>query len=251
VSAELVLGSSSVVVLLGRGAAALAVLARAAALARVAGDAPLRIVVVESAVHGEAMKTLRTLLAAGVERVSLAPFSSLCAAVSDATLVLLSAVDVFADGSLVGRAGTAVLAAAARAENVPVVACVESFKFVDRTLASPDAASRNEVAAASPPPAPPAALPAKGASPAELLAAVPWVDAPAAAPSAPPAAARHCAPLFDVTPAALITAFFTDATNALVPPRAVGAIARSNAEVFEDEQADAGESESDEAEEDD
>ena len=222
--------SSSVVVLLGRGAAALAVLTRTAELARAAGDPLPRVVVIESAVQGEAGKTLRKLHAAGYERITFAPFSSLCAAVASATVILLSAVDVLADGALVGRAGSAALAAAARAAKVPVFACAESFKFVDRALASPDAAARNEAVARAPdsPAALPVASAAKGASPADVLAAVPWTDAPTPAPAALPTSVTHCAPLLDVTPAAFITAFLTDATTAPVPPRVVGVIARSN-----------------------
>ena len=60
-----------------------------------------------------------------------------------ANLVLLGASALHSDGSLYSRAGTAILSMLAQEYRVPVVACVETYKFGERVAL--DGVSLNEI----------------------------------------------------------------------------------------------------------
>lgn len=71
------------------------------------------------------------------------PLSSLPSTLPSASLVLLGGSAVFANGALLSRAGTAQVAMLAKEFRVPVVACVETYKFADVTRL--DGLGSNEV----------------------------------------------------------------------------------------------------------
>jgi len=60
-----------------------------------------------------------------------------------ASLVLLGASALHSDGALYSRAGTAVVATLAKEHRVPVVACVETYKFGERVVL--DSMASNEL----------------------------------------------------------------------------------------------------------
>lgn len=117
--------------------------------------------------------------------------SSLASIIPRASLVLLGTAALFSDGSLYARAGTAAVAMLAKENRIPVVAACETYKFGERVLL--DAVTGNELGDAS------------------SLLAREQGDIP-----------THLTPihlLYDLTPAALVTAVFTE--MGAIPPSSV------------------------------
>ncbi|XP_006880650.1 PREDICTED: translation initiation factor eIF-2B subunit delta isoform X2 [Elephantulus edwardii] len=90
-----------------------------------------RVVVVDSRPWLEGRHTLRSLVHAGVPAsYLLIPAASY--ALPEVSKVLLGAHALLANGSVMSRVGTAQLALVARAHNVPVLVCCETYKFCER-----------------------------------------------------------------------------------------------------------------------
>ncbi|KAM6220700.1 translation initiation factor eIF2B subunit delta [Rhynchocyon petersi] len=90
-----------------------------------------RVVVVDSRPWLEGRHTLRSLVRAGVPAsYLLIPAASY--ALPEVSKVLLGAHALLANGSVMSRVGTAQLALVARAHNVPVLVCCETYKFCER-----------------------------------------------------------------------------------------------------------------------
>lgn len=85
---------------------------------------------------------LDTLAAAGIDctYVLLAQAASV---IKRASLVLLGASALHSDGALYSRSGTAMVAMLAKEYRVPVVACVETYKFAERVVL--DSVASNEL----------------------------------------------------------------------------------------------------------
>ena len=62
---------------------------------------------------------------------------------TEVTTVLLGAHSLFSNGAVYSRAGTAMVAMMAKAHNVPVVVCCETYKFSDGVMV--DGFSKNEL----------------------------------------------------------------------------------------------------------
>ncbi|XP_004029055.4 translation initiation factor eIF2B subunit delta isoform X3 [Gorilla gorilla gorilla] len=90
-----------------------------------------RVVVVDSRPWLEGRHTLRSLVHAGVPAsYLLIPAASYV--LPEVSKVLLGAHALLANGSVMSRVGTAQLALVARAHNVPVLVCCETYKFCER-----------------------------------------------------------------------------------------------------------------------
>ncbi|OWT38242.1 translation initiation factor eIF-2B subunit delta [Cryptococcus neoformans Bt1] len=105
-------------------------------------DASFNVVVVDSRPLLEGEKLLKVLTAAGLPctYILLPLLSSI---LPQADLVLLGASALHSDGALYSRAGTAVVAMLAKEHRVPVVACVETYKFGERVVL--DGVATNEL----------------------------------------------------------------------------------------------------------
>ncbi|KAG5177393.1 putative translation initiation factor eIF-2B subunit delta [Tribonema minus] len=77
-------------------------------------------------------RALAAALAADGVPVAYAPLPAAAYAMRDATKVLLGAAALTANGAALARAGTALVAMAARAHNVPVLLLCETYKFSER-----------------------------------------------------------------------------------------------------------------------
>lgn len=93
-----------------------------------AGQDPLAVIVSESRPGGEGVGLARALAGAGA-LVTLAPDTASAALMEGAALVLVGADAILADGSLVNKAGTRLLALAAHDVDVPVYALAERLKI--------------------------------------------------------------------------------------------------------------------------
>jgi translation initiation factor eIF-2B subunit delta len=62
---------------------------------------------------------------------------------TEVTTVLLGAHSLFSNGAVYSRAGTAMVAMMAKAHNVPVVVCCETYKFSEGVMV--DGFSKNEL----------------------------------------------------------------------------------------------------------
>ena len=83
-----------------------------------------------------------TLSRAGIPTTyTLLPLAS--SVLPSANLVLVGASALHSDGSLYSRAGTAVISMLAKEYRVPVVACVETYKFGERVVL--DSVASNEI----------------------------------------------------------------------------------------------------------
>lgn len=91
--------------------------------------APLRIIVSESRPGSEGIMLARTLAEAGAE-VTLAPDAACATLMEEAALVFVGADAIRADGAIVNKVGTRSLALAAQALGKPVYALAESLKVV-------------------------------------------------------------------------------------------------------------------------
>lgn len=90
-----------------------------------------RVVVVDSRPRLEGRHMLRSLVRAGVPTsYLLIPAASYV--LPEVSKVLLGAHALLANGSVMSRVGTAQLALVARAHNVPVLVCCETYKFCER-----------------------------------------------------------------------------------------------------------------------
>ncbi|XP_045225524.2 translation initiation factor eIF2B subunit delta isoform X6 [Macaca fascicularis] len=90
-----------------------------------------RVVVVDSRPRLEGRHTLHSLVRAGVPAsYLLIPAASYV--LPEVSKVLLGAHALLANGSVMSRVGTAQLALVARAHNVPVLVCCETYKFCER-----------------------------------------------------------------------------------------------------------------------
>ncbi|XP_037669201.1 translation initiation factor eIF-2B subunit delta isoform X3 [Choloepus didactylus] len=90
-----------------------------------------RVVVVDSRPRLEGRHTLRSLVRAGVPAsYLLIPAASYV--LPEVSKVLLGADALLANGSVMSQVGTAQLALVARAHNVPVLVCCETYKFCER-----------------------------------------------------------------------------------------------------------------------
>ena len=92
-----------------------------------AADTPLRLIVSESRPGAEGVATARALAEAGAH-VTLVADSACAALIDEATVVIVGADSVRADGSVVNKVGTRTLALVARAAGKPVYALAESLK---------------------------------------------------------------------------------------------------------------------------
>ncbi|ORX38228.1 hypothetical protein BD324DRAFT_588511 [Kockovaella imperatae] len=105
-------------------------------------SAEFRVIVVDSRPLNEGRSTLYTLTNAGIPcTYTLLPLAS--SVLPNANLVLVGASALHSDGSLYSRAGTAVISMLAKEYRVPVVACVETYKFGERV--SLDSVASNEI----------------------------------------------------------------------------------------------------------
>ncbi|MCK9173072.1 MAG: hypothetical protein AB7T15_07805 [Desulfuromonas sp.] len=96
--------------------------------------ARLRLIVSESRPLNEGVGLAAELLRLGHE-VRLITDAQLGLFVAEADLALVGADSLLADGSIVNKAGTRLLALAARADDVPFYCCCEGFKVTARTRA--------------------------------------------------------------------------------------------------------------------
>ena len=104
-----------------------------------------RVVLIDSRPLFEGRAFARSLTGAGIP-VTYTLLSGLSHAITSATKVLLGAHAMMSNGRLYSRVGTAAVAMAAHAEDVPVIVCCESVKFTERV--GLDSVVTNEVAPA-------------------------------------------------------------------------------------------------------
>ncbi|XP_037862640.1 translation initiation factor eIF2B subunit delta isoform X1 [Chlorocebus sabaeus] len=90
-----------------------------------------RVVVVDSRPRLEGRHTLHSLVRAGVP-ASYLLIPAVSYVLPEVSKVLLGAHALLANGSVMSRVGTAQLALVARAHNVPVLVCCETYKFCER-----------------------------------------------------------------------------------------------------------------------
>lgn len=95
----------------------------------------IRVIVVDSRPHLEGQASARALTSAGVP-VTYVNLSSAAHVLASVDVLLLGAASVLGDGSVLGRAGAAMLASVAKADGKPVAVVAESFKLSDRTVTS-------------------------------------------------------------------------------------------------------------------
>jgi len=90
-----------------------------------------RVIVLDARPHCEGLHTLRRLASAGVKvsylLVSAAPY-----VMPEVTKVLLGAHALLANGNVMSRVGASQVSLVARAHNVPVLVCCETYKFCER-----------------------------------------------------------------------------------------------------------------------
>jgi translation initiation factor eIF-2B subunit delta len=100
------------------------------------------VIVVDARPRQEGLQLASRLAQAGVS-CDYADISALSYVVKSATKVLLGVHAVFCNGSALSRTGTALVAMHAKANNVPVLVCCQSFKFTDTVQL--DAICNNDV----------------------------------------------------------------------------------------------------------
>ena len=105
----------------------------AAILAAHAKGPDFRVIIVDGAPRYEGRVTLDPLLAAGV-RCTYAHLHALSYLMPEVTKVLLGAASMLLNGTLVSRAGSALVAMAASERGIPVLVCCETYKFAERVL---------------------------------------------------------------------------------------------------------------------
>jgi translation initiation factor eIF-2B subunit delta len=107
-----------------------------AALCRAAAHGDLHVVVSESRPLNEGVTLARALLDAGA-RVTLITDAQIGLAATEADLALAGADTVLADGAVINKAGTRLLALAAREAGIPFDVCCETAKFRPADLPDP------------------------------------------------------------------------------------------------------------------
>ncbi|KAH9492001.1 Eukaryotic translation initiation factor 2B, subunit 4 delta, 67kDa [Bulinus truncatus] len=90
-----------------------------------------RVIVVEGRPRTEGKTMLRFLVRCGIP-CSYTYIGSAVYAMSEVTKVFLGAAAMFATGDMYSRSGNSMIAALARANNVPVLVCCETYKFTDK-----------------------------------------------------------------------------------------------------------------------
>ena len=105
----------------------------AAILAAHAKGLDFRVIIVDGAPRYEGRVTLDPLLAAGV-RCTYAHLHALSYLMPEVTKVLLGAASMLLNGTLVSRAGSALVAMSASERGIPVLVCCETYKFAERVL---------------------------------------------------------------------------------------------------------------------
>jgi translation initiation factor eIF-2B subunit delta len=90
-----------------------------------------RVIVVDSRPKLEGKELLHRLLAAGV-RCTYILINALSYVMRDVSKVFVGASSMLANGAVIARVGTAVVAMTAKTHNVPVLVCCETYKFHDR-----------------------------------------------------------------------------------------------------------------------
>lgn len=105
-------------------------------------NATFEVIVVDSRPLFEGKKLLENLMEAGITcSYTLLPLLS--SALERADIVILGASALHSDGALYSRAGTSLVALMAKEYRVPVVACVETYKFGERVAL--DGVATNEL----------------------------------------------------------------------------------------------------------
>ena len=171
-----------------------------------------RVVVADAPPKCAGREMARRLLCAGL-RVSYANLHAVSYLMPEVSKVFLGASSMLLNGTLVSRAGSALVAMLAHARGVPVLVCCETYKFTDRVLL--DAICYNELGdpdelvgepEQQPPPLP------SGARIAD------WRDVPTL---------KVLNLLYDVTPMQYVTMVVTEA--GVIPPTSVPVIIREDA----------------------
>ncbi|KAJ2451458.1 hypothetical protein EV183_003592 [Coemansia sp. RSA 2336] len=93
-----------------------------------------RVIVVDSRLESEGQRLVRKLVGAGFSdsEVVYAPVTALSFLMRDVSKVFLGAEAFFANGNMLSRAGTAMVAMAAHSYHVPVIVTCETYKFNER-----------------------------------------------------------------------------------------------------------------------
>ena len=89
-----------------------------------------RLIVVDTRPLNEGLKTLSSL--SSTVRCIYTPLSGAAAAMRNATRVILGASALFSNGAVLAPSGTAMVAALAKAQRVPVIFAAESYKFSEK-----------------------------------------------------------------------------------------------------------------------
>ena len=92
---------------------------------------PFRVIVVDSLPYLEGQTILRILADAGVD-VTYCHLEALGPLIPSATKVFVGASALFSNGSLLSRAGTALVCLLAKQHNLPVIVAAQASKFSDR-----------------------------------------------------------------------------------------------------------------------
>jgi translation initiation factor eIF-2B subunit delta len=107
-----------------------------------------RVIVIDSRPLLEGKNLLRTLTEHGVP-TTYAALPSLGALISTVDLILLGTHALHSNGALYSRAGCALVAMLAKARNIPVLVCCETYKFYDGVAL--DGLGKNELGPTGPP----------------------------------------------------------------------------------------------------
>ncbi|CAG5128192.1 unnamed protein product [Candidula unifasciata] len=95
------------------------------------GGKRFRVIVVEGRPRSEGKSMLRCLVRCGIP-CSYIYIGSASHAMNEATKVFLGAAAMFAIGDMYSRSGNSMIAALAKANNIPVLVCCETYKFTDK-----------------------------------------------------------------------------------------------------------------------
>eukprot|EP01087_Luapelamoeba_hula_P017324 TRINITY_DN5447_c0_g1_i2.p1 TRINITY_DN5447_c0_g1~~TRINITY_DN5447_c0_g1_i2.p1 ORF type:complete len:305 (+),score=40.38 TRINITY_DN5447_c0_g1_i2:1103-2017(+) len=90
-----------------------------------------RVIIVDSQPKKEGKELLRRLMHMGV-KCSYVLINAVSYVMKEATKVFIGAFTLFANGNVMSRAGTSVVAMMAQAYHVPVIVCCETYKFCER-----------------------------------------------------------------------------------------------------------------------
>ncbi len=96
-------------------------------------DVTFRVIVADAGPKFEGREMMRRLLDAGL-RCTYAGLHALSYLMPEVTKLFLGASSMLVNGTLVARAGTALVSMLAHEHNVPVLVCCETYKFCERVL---------------------------------------------------------------------------------------------------------------------